>query len=49
MVKKATSWHMKMTKKVVCPIKRLMKKKLLREPTNIKVLKDDCEVEQCVG
>ena len=41
MVKNTTSWHMKITRKIVWPIKRLTeKKKLLREPTKIKVLED---------
>ena len=48
-VKNATSWHMKMTRKIVWLVERLTrKKKLLREPTKIKVLEDDCEVKNCV-
>ena len=39
MVKNATIWHMKMTRKIIWPIKRLTeKRKFLREPTEIKVL-----------
>ena len=49
MVKNARSWHMKMTRKIIWPLKRLIeKRKLLREPTKIKVLENDCEVKHCV-
>ena len=49
MVKNTKSWHMKKTRNIVWPIKRLTeKRKLLREPTKIKVLEDDCEVKFCV-
>lgn len=49
MMRKTTSWNMKVKRKIVWLVKRLVEKFLEREPSIVKVQEGGCEVVQATG